>query len=152
MPYQPLPDRQVIVERGKIYEKQPAPKNVIIEYENPQVQIDRRVYDEGVIKINDPSLYTTARPNGELRVVEKITDLPVPNLVSTSTVVYPSRPYTPTINRTTISMNDVSNLTKSRPKTCFTSPIKGPVSYNGPWNTTYRTSYTGRGFNGFNRL
>jgi len=140
-----LPDRQVIVERGRIYEKQPNPKNVIIEYENPNVNIDRRVYDEGVIRA-DPRTYSSMesyRNNAELRVVDRINDIPMPNAsyshsytpapVSTQHISVNTRPVTPKL---------------SRPKTTSGSLVinapKGPTSYNGPWNTTYRSSYTGR--------
>lgn len=140
-----MPDRQVIVERGKIYEKQPAPKNVIIDYEVPRVQIDRRVYDEGVYKINNPERYTSARPNGELRLVDRISDMPAPNATSYTTTVYkptwnPARSVTP--NKASQSLTDL------RPKTSIvTSSIKGPIAYVGPWNTTYRTSYNAKGYN-----
>ncbi|CAF1125904.1 unnamed protein product, partial [Brachionus calyciflorus] len=134
-----------IVERGRIYEKQPAPKNVIIDYESPRVNIDRRVYDEGIIKINDPDNYVTARPNGELRLVNRINDLPITNLVSSNTIYQPQwthvRPKTPSpfVSKSMVSLT-------SRPKSSYVnSPIKGPYQYVGPWNTTYRTSYTGRG-------
>jgi hypothetical protein len=142
LPYKPLPDRQVIVERGKIYEKQPNPKNVIIEYENPRINIDRRVYDEGVLRA-DPRCYSSLesyRNYAEVRMVDKINDIPMPNAEC-------YRQVTPAANYTV-----VRPITPkfSRPKTASGSlvinPPKGPTSYVGPWNTTYRSSYTGRGF------
>lgn len=151
LPYKPLPDRQVIVERGRIYEKQPNPKNVIIEYENPNVNIERSVYDEGVIRA-DPRSYSSLesyRNNAEIRMVDRINDFPMPNATeyrtyapaSTQHITINTRPVTPKM-----SLNGING----RPKTASGSlvargPIaKGPTSYNGPWNTTYRSSYTGK--------
>jgi hypothetical protein len=143
LPYKPLPDRQVIVERGRIYEKQPNPKNVIIEYENPHVNIDRHVYDEGVLRA-DPRTYSSMesyRNNAELRIVDRINDLPMPNSDS-----YQTRSYTPAPTYYTSIRPSTPKL--ARPKTASGSlvinPPKGPTSYVGPWNTTYRSSYTGR--------
>lgn len=147
LPYKPLADRQVIVERGRIYEKQPAPRNVIIDYESPRVQIDRRIYDEGIIKVNEPQRYTSARPNGELRIVDRISDLPMPNATSYSTTVYePTTSY-----RAASSLTNLAEMSRPRPKTTHGaySIIRGPVSYIGPWNTTYQSSYNGRSLNRF---
>lgn len=145
MPYKPLADRQVIVERGRIYEKQPNPKNVIIEYENPNVNIERNVYDEGIIRA-DPRTYSSMesyRNNAELQVVDRITDIPMPNAQYST-----FKSYAPTSNQH-ISVNTRPVTPKlSRPKTTSGQMVinapKGPTSYNGPWNTTYRSSYTGR--------
>ena len=140
LPYKPLPDRQVIVERGRIYEKQPNPKNVIIEYENPRINIDRCVYDEGILRA-DPRSYSSLesyRNNAEVRIVDRINDMPMPN------VEY-RRPMTPAANYTIVRPVTPK---LSRPKTASGSLVinapKGPTSYAGPWNTTYRSSYTGR--------
>ena len=146
-----MPDRQVIVERGKIYEKQPNPKNVIIEYENPHVNLEKRVYDEGVIRA-DPRTYSSLesyRNNAELRIVDRINDVPMPNATEYTHV----RSYTPAPAHTTYqcqtqTLNRPVTPKLSRPKTASGSlvinPPKGPTSYNGPWNTTYRASYTGK--------
>ena len=146
MPYKPLPDRPVIVERGKIYEKQPAPKNVIIEYENPNVNIQRNVYDEGIIRA-DPNTYSTyGLSNSEVRIVDKISDLPMANSQYTS---YTPAPVTSIQLPTQLTRPVTPKLTSSllnRPKSGATTVPRGPIAYTGPWNTTYRSSYTGRGF------
>lgn len=143
LPYKPLPERQVIVERGKTWEKQPAPKNVIIEYERPNVIVDKRVYDEGVIRA-DPCTYNSYSScgNEEVRVVDHITDLPVPNAAGQPPPVQwtSSRPVT--------SYARECEKPKQQISASGSSVIaKGPVTYGaGPWNTTYRSSYTSRGF------
>lgn len=135
----------MIVERGKTYEKQPAPKNVIIEYERPQVCVDKQVCEEGVTR-TDPDTYMSTRPCGDLTVVDKITDLPAPN---NSIQCYP-RSYTPAnITNLTTTTTTVNPL-KSKTSLDTSGPVaKGPASFVSPWNTTYRTSYTGKGFNGY---
>jgi hypothetical protein len=68
LPYQKPADRQVILERGKIYEKIPAPKNVIIDYERPQVQVQRIVHNDGVMRV-DPISYTLSQPSIAIKMV-----------------------------------------------------------------------------------
>jgi hypothetical protein len=146
LPYKPLPDRQVILERGRMYERQPDPKNIIIDYEQPRVNIDRRVYDEGVIRA-DPRTYSSMesyRNNAhEVRVVDRITDAPMANSSYSS---YPVQTY----SRPASTYNRAVTPLLSRPKTSSGPMIigggpKGPAGYNGPWNTTYRSSYNGKG-------
>jgi len=139
----------VIVERGKTYEKQPAPKNVIIEYEKPPVQVEKQVCEEGVMRA-DPNTYLSTRPCGEVAVVDKITELPQPN----TSCCHPSmaRSYTPSAaaNVTATSLNPMRSKTSLEQTSVNTPPVaKGPASFVSPWNTTYRTSYTGKGFTGF---
>jgi len=46
----------VIVERGKIFARMPTPKNVIIDHEIPNINVERHVYNEGTHRA-DPSRY-----------------------------------------------------------------------------------------------
>ena len=148
MPYKPQPERPVIVERGKIYEKQPAPKNVIIEYERPAVNIEKQVFEEGVIRADPNSYLNSSYSNAEVRIVDQITDLPArytPTWQQPPTTTIVTRPLTPKARPVTPKTNTlISELNKTS-----TSTVRGPVSYSGPWNTTYRSSYTGRGFGGY---
>ena len=143
----------MIVERAKPVEKQPAPKNVIIEYERPGVCADKCVVDEGVIRA-DPRTYNSYQSCGreEVRVVDRITDLPVANgrALTQMQLYHPSaqqRPATP-----------APAQSYPRPATAKINAsgsnvvAKGPVSYAaGPWNTTYRSSYKGAGFDSLYR-
>ena len=167
MPYKPLPERQVIVERAKTFEKQPAPKNVIIEYERPNVCIDKQVFDEGVIRA-DPRNYNVYSSCGreEIRVVDNITDMPVP---TTRSQYGQARMCANNVHLCSCPSNGGSGCTcggnvqyqsaprpvtasyakEEKPKISASGSnvlAKGPASYAGPWNTTYRSSYTGKGF------
>lgn len=148
-----MAERRVVVERGKMYEKQPAPKNVIIEYEKPPVQLEKCVSDEGVQRA-DPNTYLSTRPfAGDVTVVDKINDLPQPNAGFSSfnpSMLVNTRSYTPSAaacapNVTTTTMRSKTSLEP----TMVSSPpsgAKGPASFVSPWRTTYQTSYSGRGF------
>lgn len=147
-----MPDRKVVVERGKMYEKQPAPRNVIIEYDKPQIQVDKQVCEEGVIR-TDPATYMSTRPCGEMAVVEKITDLPQPNTLSGYQPSY-TRSYTPSACTNSGHANITATTVRSKTSldaTTKTAPAvaRGPASFVSPWNTTYRTSYTGKGFSSY---
>jgi hypothetical protein len=147
LPYKSLPERKVVVERGKVYEKQPAPKNVIIEYERPNVQIDKQVYDEGVLRV-DPRSYNLYSSNGreEVRVVDRINDLPVPTHRSSQQPVLYQHLTRPTTGSKLIQVVEP----QPQPPALNSNVLaKGPVSYAGPWNTTYRSSYTGKGYTTF---
>ncbi len=129
----------MIVEKAKPIERAPAPKNVIIEYERPNVCVEKQVTDEGVVRA-DPRTYNPYNSCGreEVRVVDRITDLPVTNvhqsgyrLMSAShggnlnQVYQQARPATSRINASGSSVL-----------------AKGPATYTGPWNTTYKASYS----------
>jgi hypothetical protein len=134
----------VIVERAKVYDRPAHPKNVIIEYENPRVNVEKQVYDEGIIRV-DPNTYNRTGVNGELRIVDRITDLPIPNATSYQPPanLSSSVPYTTQVNT---SLSDLSRVNTTNYLTSSAPVARGPASYVGPWNTTYRSSYTGRGF------
>lgn len=150
LPYKPVPERKVIVERCKTFEKQPAPKNLIIEYEKPPVQIDKLVSEEGVIRA-DPNTYLSTRPCGEVAVVDKITELPQPNTGG----CYQSLPrsYTPSSNLNATTMNPLRSKSTMEHVSLSTPPPvvsgKGPMPAFDQWKTTYRSSYKGQGFTGF---
>ena len=130
--YKQPSDRQVIVEKAPIYKKLPAPKNVIIEYEKPRTIIETAIYNEGIIRA-DPNVYMTSNPNGELRIVDKIYDM-------NNSDSY----YTPVNTLTYRHVEPQIELKQAKPS----KPLpqnSGPSTYYGPWNTTYRTSYTARG-------
>lgn len=144
LPYRQPDDRQVIVERGKIYAQHPQPKNVIIDHEIPNISVDQQVYNEGTFRA-DPSRnhYIDGRTrNAELQVVDKIYDLPSHTVQMTNQ----SRPSTPKYYLQKLelvrSKTQVPTMSKELPKTAM-----GPYNYAGPWNTTYRSSYTGKRVN-----
>lgn len=76
MPYKSV-ERPVIVQKIKPQNKCPTPKNVIIEYEKPKAVAIRQVIEEGVFRV-DPATYQSSS-NGEVRIVDRITDLPIEN-------------------------------------------------------------------------
>jgi hypothetical protein len=69
----------VIVQKIKQSTQQnPPPKNVIIEYEKPKAVAIRQVIEEGIFRV-DPATYQSAHSEGEVRIVDRITDLPIQN-------------------------------------------------------------------------
>lgn len=129
MPYKQPADRQVILERGKIHEKLPAPRNVIIDYEKPNVNVQRIIHNDGVIRV-DPISYTLSQPNGELKIVDKIYELPTQNMHLQQAKSIPAKTF-------------VGSVPLARAKSAL---VRGPTLQSDPWRSTYKTSYTGRGF------
>lgn len=76
MPYKST-KRPVIVQKVKP-QIQAAPRNVIIEYEKPKAIAIRQVIEEGIIRA-DPATYQSQPSNGEIKYVDRITDLPIEN-------------------------------------------------------------------------
>jgi hypothetical protein len=70
--------RPVIVQKIKQLPIMPAPRNVIIEYEKPKAVAIRHVIEEGVVRA-DPATYQITPAHGEIRYVDRITDLPIEN-------------------------------------------------------------------------
>jgi hypothetical protein len=68
------------VQKVKPQPPQPAPKNVIIEYEKPKAVAIRQVIEEGIFRV-DPATYESQMSHvnngGEVRLVDRITDLPI---------------------------------------------------------------------------
>lgn len=132
LPYQQPANREIIVERGRVYAKQPTPKNVIIDHEIPHMNIERHVYNEGTHRA-DPASYNYLNGQAELKVVNQIYDMPEHTLQ----VVNHSRPSTPKYYLKKLELVRSKTDMNYAPKTSM-----GPYNYSGPWNTTYRTSYT----------
>jgi hypothetical protein len=70
--------RPVIVQKIKQLPILPSPRNVIIEYEKPKAVAIRHVIEEGVVRA-DPATYQITPAHGEIRYVDRITDLPIEN-------------------------------------------------------------------------
>ena len=70
--------RPVIVQKIKQQPPPPTPRNVIIEYEKPKAVAIRHVIEEGVVRA-DPATYQITPIHGEIRYVDRITDLPIEN-------------------------------------------------------------------------
>lgn len=153
LPYKPLSERDVLVERsGKFYEKQPNPKNIIIDYENPKVSDEKVIFNEGTIRA-DPRTYesfeTENKSKPEIRLVNKIDDV---------LVNYDSKMFSSSGDQGTSllnSSNSTTALNKYKPIESNTKPTESGATANssqmyvakgGIWNTTYRSSYTGQGF------
>lgn len=138
LPYQQPADRRVIVERGKTFARLPTPKNVIIDHEIPHINIEKNVYNEGTHRA-DPRSYSRLSNNAELKIVDKIYDMPA----HTTVVSDQSRPFTPSYYLQKLELVRSKTAVPSElPKTAM-----GPYNYSGPWNTTYRSSYTGKRLN-----
>jgi len=133
LPYKAPADRQVILERGKIYQKLPVPKNVIIDYEKPNVNVERIVHNEGIIRA-EPNIYTLSQADGELKIVDRIYDLP------------PHSSYNHLEQARSIPAKvHIGSMPAVRAKSAF-GRHSGPYVFNDPWRSTYKNSYTGRGF------
>lgn len=68
----------MIIQKVKPQPPVPTPKNIIIEYEKPKAVAIRQVIEEGIIRA-DPATYQSQQSNGEIRFVDRITDLPIEN-------------------------------------------------------------------------
>lgn len=148
LPYQRPDDRQVIVERGKTFARIPTPKNVIIDHEVPHISVQQHVYNEGTHRA-DPyrnnQLYGST--NAQLKIVDRIHDLPNHTVYTSNQ----SRPTTPSYylqklevmqSRPPALLRSSTDMPSKLPSTAM-----GPFNYSGPWNTTYRSSYTGKRVN-----
>ncbi len=69
----------MIIQRFKPLVSQSLPKNIIIEYEKPKAVAVRHVVEEGVYRVDPTTYQTSTTSNGEVRIVERITDLPIEN-------------------------------------------------------------------------
>jgi len=137
LPYQEMKERPVIVERAPAPEIIRPPKNVIIEYESPQARHEQVIVDEGVFRA-DPRSYSATSTMGEVRIVDKITDLPV-NYSKYLTNRRPS-------SRSMSSTNVYDQQPSSQPQLSQTEPAQqyrtSTLNYPGAYTTTYRASYT----------
>ncbi|CAF3697991.1 unnamed protein product [Rotaria sordida] len=140
LPYQETKERPVIVERAPPLEILRPPKNVIIEYEQPKAHHEQIVIDEGVFRA-DPRSHNATSTIGEVRIVDKITDLPMdyskylsnrrPQTVQSHSVssphLYERQPSPP------------PQLSQTEPAQQYRSTT---YNYPGAYTTTYRASYT----------
>lgn len=137
LPYQENKERPVIVERAPALEAIRPPKNVIIEYEQPRAQHEQIIIDEGVFRA-DPTSHNATSTMGEVRIVDKITDLPVD--------------YSKYLSRRPISVQSRAPSNAGAydhaPPPQISQPAPGPqyrsttYNYPGAYTTTYRSSYT----------
>ncbi|CAF1282920.1 unnamed protein product, partial [Rotaria sordida] len=137
LPYQEQKERPVIVERAPALEIIRPPKNVIIEYEQPRAHTEQIIIDEGVFRA-DPQSHNATSTMGEVRIVDKITDLPVnysKYLTNRRPESVQSRP-----------ASSASQQQALQPQFSQTEPAQQyrSTSYNypGAYTTTYRASYT----------
>ncbi|KAI0981689.1 hypothetical protein GJ496_001763 [Pomphorhynchus laevis] len=72
--YKP-PKRKIILEKAPEISLRPPPRNIIIEYSSPLAVSLPEYHIEGVF-VADPLTYTYSPHDGELKVVDKIYDLP----------------------------------------------------------------------------
>ncbi|CAF0901787.1 unnamed protein product [Rotaria sp. Silwood1] len=142
LPYQETKERPVIVERAPPLEVIRPPKNVIIEYEQPKAHHEQIVIDEGVFRA-DPQSHNATSTMGEVRIVDKITDLPV----DYSKYLSSRRPQTvqsqssPTLYE---RQSPPPQLSQTEPAQQYRSTN---YNYPGAYTTTYRASYTNQNAN-----
>jgi len=149
LPYQETKERPVIVEKAPQYETVRPPKNVIIEYESPKAHSEQVVVDEGVFHA-DPNTHNATSSVGEVRIVDKITDLPM----NYSKYLTNRRPQsTQSISSSTPSLVQYNQpqFSQAEPASQYRTTT---YNYPGAYTTTYRSSYThaspNRGFAGGN--
>lgn len=139
LPYQETKERPVIVERAPAAELIRPPKNVIIEYEQPKAHHEQIIIDEGVFRA-DPNSHNATSTIGEVRIVDKITDLPVnysKYLTNRRPQSVQSRP-----------PSNSSRYEQPAPQPQFSQPEPAQqyrtttYNYPGAYTTTYRASYT----------
>jgi hypothetical protein len=149
LPYLETKERPVIVERAPPLEIIRPPKNAIIEYEQPRAHHEQVVIDEGVFRA-DPHSHNATSSIGEVRIVDRITDLPV----NYSKYLLNRRPQS-AHSRSASSPNLYEQRQSPQPQFSQTEPAPQyrttTYNYPGAYTTTYRASYTNRntGRNGY---
>ncbi|CAF0719722.1 unnamed protein product [Brachionus calyciflorus] len=78
LPYKTT-ERPVIIQKIKQAPQQPSPKNVIIEYDTPKAVAVRQVIEEGIFRVDPATYEINDASHGEIRIVDRITDLPIEN-------------------------------------------------------------------------
>jgi hypothetical protein len=142
LPYHETKERPVIVQRAPAPEFIRPPKNVIIEYEQAKAHHEQVVVDEGVFHA-DPHTHNATSTMGEVRMVDKITDLPV----NYSKYLTNRRPETGQ-SRPPSNTNYYDQQQQQAPQPQFsqTEPAQQyrstTYNYPGAYTTTYRSSYT----------
>jgi hypothetical protein len=144
LPHPQVKERPVVVERAPPPEIIRPPKNVIIQYEQPKAHHQQVVVNEGVYRA-DPQTHTATSAAGELRVVDKITDLPLDY-----SKFLADRPPESVQNRSLSSPNFYEQQ-PLQPQFSQTEPTQQyrttNYNYPGAYTTTYRSSYTNQGPN-----
>jgi hypothetical protein len=144
LPYEETKERPVIVERAPALEVIRPPKNVIIEYEQPKAHHEQIVIDEGVFRA-DPQSHNATSTIGEVRIVDKITDLPV----NYSKYLTNRRPQS--VQSRPASGFNYEQQQTPQPQFSQTEPAQqyrtSTYNYPGAYTTTYRASYTNQSAN-----
>jgi hypothetical protein len=139
LPYQDTKERPVIVERAPAPDVIRPPKNVIIQYEQPTAHHEQIITDEGVFHA-DPLTHHATSTIGEVRMVDKITDLPVNYSKYLTNRRPPSNQSRPPSNASTYEQQ------APQPQFSQTEPAQQyrttTYNYPGAYTTTYRSSYT----------
>ncbi|CAF2404018.1 unnamed protein product [Rotaria sp. Silwood2] len=137
LPYQETKERPVIVERAPALEIIRPPKNVIIEYEQPKAHTEQIVIDEGVFRA-DPQSHNATSTIGEVRIVDKITDLPV-NYSKYLTNRRPESVQSRPASSASQQQAPQLQFSQTEPAQQYRSTS---YNYPGAYTTTYRASYT----------
>ncbi|CAF0881863.1 unnamed protein product [Rotaria sp. Silwood1] len=137
LPYQETKERPVIVERAPALEVIRPPKNVIIEYEQAKAHTEQVVIDEGVFRA-DPQSHNATSTIGEVRIVDKITDLPV-NYSKYLTNRRPESVQSRPASSASQQQAPQLQFSQTEPAQQYRSTS---YNYPGAYTTTYRASYT----------
>ncbi|CAM4783927.1 unnamed protein product [Rotaria magnacalcarata] len=141
LPYLETKERPVIVERAAPLEVIRPPKNVIIEYEQPKAHHEQIIIDEGVFRA-DPQSHRATSTMGEVRMVDRITDLPV----DYSKYLTNHRPQT--VQAQSYRCSNFYDCQSPQPQLSHTEPTQQyratTANYPGAYTTTYRASYTNK--------
>ncbi|CAF2516213.1 unnamed protein product [Rotaria sp. Silwood2] len=144
LPYQETKERPVIVERAPPLDIIRPPKNVIIEYEQPKAHHEQIIIDEGVFRA-DPQSHNATSTMGEVRIVDRITDLPM----DYSKYLSNRRPQT--VQSYSASNPNLYERQSPPPQLSQTEPAQQyrstTYNYPGAYTTTYRASYTNQNAN-----
>ncbi|CAF0806465.1 unnamed protein product [Didymodactylos carnosus] len=143
LPYQETKERPVIVEKAQPCEILRPPKNVIIEYERPRAHHEQIITDEGVFRA-DPATHHATSTVGEVRVVDKITDLPINySKYLTNRSRPPSAPSRSTSSPNLAQSHQIQQIQPQFNQTEPGSQYRTTTyNYPGAYTTTYRSSYT----------
>ncbi|CAF1206846.1 unnamed protein product [Adineta ricciae] len=134
LPYEETKERPVIVQRAPPAEIIKPAKNLIIEYEQPKAHHEQVVVDEGVFRA-DPQTHNATSTHGEIRIVDKITDLPVNYSKYLTNRRSSTNSLPPSSNQTQMVQPQFST---AEPTQQYRSAAS---NYPGAYTTTYRSSY-----------
>ncbi|CAF4519809.1 unnamed protein product [Rotaria socialis] len=141
LPYQETKERPVIVERAAPIEFIRPPKNVIIEYEQPKAHHEQIIIDEGVFRA-DPRSHNATSTMGEVRMVDRITDLPM------DYSKYLTNHRSQTVQAQSYRSSNCYECQSPQPQLSHTEPTQQysttTANYPGAYTTTYRASYSNK--------